>query len=145
MDQSEGGLGGVTNDRLATSEANLIERAVRHGWPLNDRIKRLAVNRIVGIIDKSKSNREVIAATRALAEFNKQNIAIDQPGQTHVNVGVQVNQITAQETASEEEIDRYFQDEVELAVATRQEAADCSEDAGSPTVLLPPSSVAKTA
>lgn len=112
MDRSTGGVGGITP--VNPSEARMIERAIRHGWPMSETIKRMTVNKLAAIVDHSKSERSVIAASKALVAIGKLNADLDKPTpESSVTVGVQVNQgaIVSQEQLADlstEELRQYL-------------------------------------
>lgn len=62
--------------RHSRSDAKLVSRAVRNGWPVPDHLRAKVVGRLDGLLE-SADDRTAIAAARAVVEINKQNIEID--------------------------------------------------------------------
>lgn len=50
------------------------ERAIRERWPIPDEARPQVVGRLVKVVAKSKSDREAIAASRALISADKLNL-----------------------------------------------------------------------
>lgn len=88
----------------STSDARLLAKAVKYNWEIPEAVFQAAPAAMATIMAKtSNSNRDRIAATRALATMHEQNLAQEQreapkPEPTantvNVNVGVGVNVIS---------------------------------------------------
>ena len=80
--------------RLSRSEMAMVATAVRNRWPVPESVMQMLPKLLAQIsTKKDSSDRDKIAASRALIQINQQNIDIDTPEQSHspvVNVGVKV-------------------------------------------------------
>jgi hypothetical protein len=62
------------SDDLSTKEIKDVERAFRERWPIGDAFKTAVIRRLLQIVaSKDSSTRDVIAASRALLQAEKQN------------------------------------------------------------------------
>lgn len=66
----------LATKRHARSDAKMLAKAIRNGWPIPDGLRAKVVGRIDGMIE-SVDDRTAIAACRAVIEMNKQNLDID--------------------------------------------------------------------
>lgn len=58
---------------MKRSEMKMIERSANNRWPVTAEVRQNCIERLTKIIAESKSERSVIAATRALAAMEKSN------------------------------------------------------------------------
>ena len=57
------------------ADVRLLERAIKERWPIDDKIRRLALGRVAVIAANSTQERNRIAATRVLVQMDQINAA----------------------------------------------------------------------
>jgi hypothetical protein len=64
----------MSDDDLSTQEIKDVGRAFRERWPIGNDFRTAVIRRLLHIVaDKDASTRDVIAASRALLQAEKQN------------------------------------------------------------------------
>ena len=78
----QGGAGGVSaligtrqSGRASLADLKLLQRALKAGWEIPDKAKSLAPERMVLILEKGKSARSWIAASKTLDAMERTTLA----------------------------------------------------------------------
>ncbi|WP_345326830.1 hypothetical protein [Novipirellula rosea] len=80
-------------DIVNRSDMQLAEKAARERWEMSDDQRSNVVSQLVAIIaDPSAKNREKIAASRALAAFDRLNVDEKPKTRTNVNLNLELSE-----------------------------------------------------
>ncbi|EMI17958.1 hypothetical protein RMSM_05117 [Rhodopirellula maiorica SM1] len=75
------------------SDMQLAEKAARERWEMSDDQRNSVVSQLVAIIaDPNAKNREKIAASRALAAFDRLNVDQQPKSRTNVNLNLALSE-----------------------------------------------------
>ena len=80
MTTAEEGAGDGAALPAKRGDIQVVRRAIRQDWPIADDVKRRILQRLLDILDpetdigKKSTRRDVVAASRAVAEFSRLNL-----------------------------------------------------------------------
>jgi len=89
--KSRGGVGAVRTPRGDLESMRLLRRALKAGWNVPPKAKRLATSRMVKILKASENERAVVAAARVLVAMNGAELgAVDAAARVRNAVEIEV-------------------------------------------------------